>query len=54
VFSGNTYDPSRSGALLGASVTVHRGDWSLAAKYRAVVANSFTDQQVHAALRLAF
>ncbi len=53
-FSGNRYDPGRSGALVGASVTAHQGDWTLAAKYRATVSGGWTDQQVQAVLRMAF
>jgi len=54
VFTGNRYEPSHGGALLGASLTAHKGRWTAYAKYRATVANGWTDQHLDVGLRVAF
>ena len=53
-FTGNQFSADRNGALLGASVTAHRGQLSAFAKYTATVSANWTDQRVEAGLRYAF
>jgi autotransporter-associated beta strand protein len=53
-FADNQYGVNRSGALLGASVTVHRDQLTAFAKYSATVSSGWTDQRVEAGIRFAF
>lgn len=53
-FRGVHYEETGGGALLGASISAHRGAWTATAKYRATIAGGWTDNQVEAALHMAF
>ena len=53
-FANNQFEVNRNGALLGASMTLHRNQLTAFAKYTAMVSGDWTDQRVEAGLRYAF
>lgn len=53
-FAGNRAGLQRSSALLGASLTAHRANWTGFLTYRASVAGDWNNQSISAGLRLAF
>jgi hypothetical protein len=54
VFAGNRLGLSRSSALLGASLTAHKGTWTAFVRYRATVASGWNDQSAQIGVRVAF
>jgi autotransporter-associated beta strand protein len=54
VFRGNRVGLDGGGALLGLSLTAHKGQWSAFARYRAQVSGDWSDQGGSAGFRMAF
>ena len=54
VFPGNRAGLDRSSALLGASLTAHKGAWTGFVSYKASVAGDWNNQSISAGLRFAF
>jgi autotransporter-associated beta strand protein len=53
-FDGNKISLNHSSVLLGASVTAHKGSWTVYAKYRGEVSSDWNDQTLQAGFRIAF
>jgi hypothetical protein len=53
-FTNNGLSLDHSSAVLGASVTAHKGSWTAYVKYRANVAGNWNDQSLSAGIRVAF
>jgi outer membrane autotransporter protein len=54
VFTGNQINPEPDSALVGASITAHRDNWTAFVKYRGSFAGDWSSETVSAGLRISF